>query len=253
MKPKQFKFFVIFAALFGGLFLCIALISSYNSGNKVSVSDDGQIEIKNDEVSIAVRDSGADVRISTVSDQTEEGSIAQGSEEINVETDVLINAAEIIARKDGAILLPTQIDDALQTLAKAGDPGLKSLAQSLYLTRISGSKESSTQRMAVIDLLGYAARSYPVAREELFKFSTSALDFENSDRAVHMDLADRLEAFSLSAPLAKPQAEIFINGILNEQLHKEYVYAFYIGLRMKGESEDEALDYLYKKFGSHGG
>ncbi len=102
---------------------------------------------------------------------------------------------------------------AAQGIAGFGNRALTTAAQALREDNRDESEQSIDRRLALQRFLGNAAESSKLAREHLFQYAESPLPSlgEKSERLLHMDLVDRLEAFEHVAKLDAQRATLFIS------------------------------------------
>ena len=162
----------------------------------------------------------------------------------------LLEAVERIAfaRKHG-IDQAAALDD-MQVLAKYGNSALATIADELKTGNADeGDDDAIERRLGFIDVLGVSAASNNVGRALLKDFATSRIDPSKSPRLMHMDLVDRMEAFSLWAKWDGDNAVEFIKTVSNKQLKREYIYQLVTGFRLAGMTDEDAAEKAYQVFG----
>ena len=162
-------------------------------------------------------------------------------------TDIKINIAEVMKLKTQGVNA-NDLEGSLQELASYGDEVFKVISDDLFKGNSEiTAKEEIGQRMSEIDFLGFAANSNEQAKKVLKEFATSELDFTKTERVVHMDLADRLEAFSYLTRTDEAVAVNFVRSLTDNGLKREYIYTMFIGYKMTGLDSAAAVEVLYAK------
>ena len=165
-----------------------------------------------------------------------------------VKFEIKDNIAEVMRLRSQGVNV-NDFEDALQNLAKYGDTVFDVASEELLKGNDEvSSKENMEQRIALVDFLGSASQTNATARKVLREFSTSDLDYSKTERVVHMDLADRLEAFSYFARNSEADAVQFVKSLTGNGLKREYIYTMFIGYKMAGMEQDKAMEKLYEKF-----
>jgi len=165
--------------------------------------------------------------------------------------DELLHAVDHIAfaRKRG--ITRGAMNDDMQVLAKYGNAALVTIADELQAGNLSADDNATIRRrLGLIDVMGVAASSNTTARALLSQFATSTVDTEKPARLIHMDLVDRMEAFSLWAKVDPQSAMDFVQTVQNKQLKREYIYQLVTGMRLAGVPAADAAERAYQVFGS---